>query len=72
MATAISPPFVYTFWSLSTLFPVKNGRAIKAKEPTIISGRETHEPLSSGQVYNYGKQYLTSAGSYRVATLVDI
>ena len=27
MVTAISIPFVYTFWSLLTRFPVKNGRA---------------------------------------------
>jgi len=27
MATAISIPFDYMFWSLLTLFPVKNGRA---------------------------------------------
>src|SRR6266498_381076 len=31
MATAISIPFVYMFWSLLTQFPVKNGRALFGK-----------------------------------------
>ncbi|MEW6713093.1 MAG: transposase [Candidatus Riflebacteria bacterium] len=31
MATAISIPSDYMFWSLLTLFPVKNGRAKKMK-----------------------------------------
>src|SRR6266498_1917259 len=56
MATAISIPFVYMFWSLLTQFPVKNGRAVFAYgagdnfSGLVVSGqtRETSITLPIG------------------------